>query len=378
MTEIPTPVPGDLIRANPTQIAKGQVKADTSRWPNIDTISVSNNRDKALTEPFIAEVTNNSNGNIKANKVNPEGDRTILPDDEIDISVDTIIENNIPVAEVSAASNINYVCPLSSRTPGASLKVRIIQISNSIAYADVLSEREPGIDLGDRVGVQLTRGNLRATFGPSQLRSFNCVLNREPIVSGSGVARISAYSNDGIECMLKETTNEIQVGDRYQMDVARGSTKAQPPWPESVGISSVQLEQSAASTTALVELTEVRESVSGRIIEYQNLPPLGSTHRVRLERKQDSVHIDGIPVQFDSKSKVSGEGTIEIKKEGVPSEGTITEYHGLPSIHTTVTVTLEQDQDFVLLDGVPIELESPSEITGEVSLEITSDNLPRK
>jgi len=66
-----------------------------------------------------------------------------------------------------------------------------------------------------------------------------------------------------------------------------------------------------------------------------------------------------------SKSEVTGEATIEVTGGEVPRAGRITEYHGLPDVGTSKMVTMRQGQDFVIIDGVPIELESQSEINGK-------------
>lgn len=368
---------GNLFLAEPIQISKGQVKVNASRWPEAKTISVTHHEDGALTNSFIAEVTTISNGKIRAEKVSPQGQRLVLPGDELSVTIDTITSRDTLVADVSAAANINCVYPISHRNLGAALQVQIFQISNSTAYADVVSILDPGVNVNDRVDVQLTRGSSIAEFIDDNLAPFGCRLDREPTAGGPGVARVTGYSTQGTECDLEETVCQLQIGDRYEMMVNRGISEAIPSWDEAIGVESVALnEPSAASTTATVELTEVEDSVTGKVTEYQNVPEVGTYHRLPVELSQKTVFLDGIPIQLVSKSEVTGEATIEVTGGEVPRAGRITEYHGLPDVGTSKMVTMRQGQDFVIIDGVPIELESQSEINGKVSLEIVEGGLP--
>lgn len=377
MTEMDSLDVGDLFLADPQEITKGQVKAKTTGWPDVETISVTHNEDGALTDTFIAEVTKVSNGVVRAEKAAPEGPRMILPGDELAVTVDTIDSDETLVADVSAATNIDYVYPLDNRNPGASLQVQVIQTSDTAAYADVLSVLKPGVNVGDQVDIKVERGTSIAEFDSRNLASFDCRLNQKPTAGGPGIARIIGYSTEGIECKLADTANQLQVGDRYQMAVNRGKPEASPRWDDAVGVQSVALEDSAdASTTAIVELTGVRESVTGRIVGYQNVPEIGSTHRVSLERGQDTVVLEGIPIYLDFESEISGEGTIEITGGEVPRSGQISEYHNLPEAGTKTTLALDREQDFVMLDGVPIDLEEPSQISGDVTIEIVGGGLP--
>lgn len=368
---------GDLFLADPKQISKEQIKGKTSRWAEVDSISVTHNENGALTHSFIAEVTHVSNGSVQADKVTPEGDRLVLPGDELAITLDTIDSEERVVADVSAASNIDQVFPSGHRKPGTTLQVRIIQTSGATAYADVLSVQESGVTVGDSVDVHLKRGSPTAEFEAANLASFDCRLNQKPTAGGPAVAYITGCSTEGIECKLVEVTNQLEIGDRYEMTVKHGEAQAKPQWNDSIGVTHVALDEpAAASTTAVVKLTEVEGAVTGRIVEYQNLPGIGSTHHVSLDRGQDRLVLDAVPVHLDGESEVSGEVTIEVTSGEVPLNGRITEYHDLPEAGMTVTVPLDRGQDFVLLDGVPVEFEEASRISGDVSLEIVGEGPP--
>lgn len=377
MSRIPPLSADDLFLTEPTEISKGQVTADTSWWPSIETITVSHNKSKAITDPFTAVVESVSNGNIRAKKVEKGGSRMVLPGDKISITVDTIDDDGQPVADISAATNIDYVIPTDHCNPGASLQVQIIQISGKKAVGVVQSARYTGVQVGGSIPVKLERGNTKAEFDPGPLKTFICRLDQEPTAGGSGIAKITSISGADINCTLETADNRLELEDRYEMTVTRGEIKAQPHWPDEIGVPTVLLkEPAAASTTAIVEITAVEQTVSGRIIEYQNVPDVGSSHQVNLDRGQDTIHIDGIPIHLNSESEVSGQVTIEITGGNVPLTGQIKEYHDLPAVGTTETVTLDQGQDSVIIDGVPIELESSSEINGTVTLKITGDGFP--
>ena len=81
--------PSDLFLTEPLEIRKGKVGVETSHWPGIDTITVTHDKNRAITDPFIAEAKSVSNGTVNAEKADPEGPRTVLPSDEISIRVDT-------------------------------------------------------------------------------------------------------------------------------------------------------------------------------------------------------------------------------------------------------------------------------------------------
>lgn len=367
----------DWFLAEPIQISKGNVKVDSSRWPEIDTITVTHHEDGAVTGPIIAEVREVSNDCVRADKVDPSGERMVLPGEEIAITIDTIKSGETLLADVSAATNIDHVYPTTDRQPGALLKVRVVRTTGSTAVADVVSVQDPGVKIGNVVNVQLERGSAMAEFEASPLSSFTCNLNRKPTAGGSGVVRITAYSADGLICQLESAENRLQVGDCYVMLVDRDETLAKPLWDDSVGVQHVSLEEpAAASTKAFVELTEVEESVRGQIIEYPDVPDVGSTHCVMFDRGQDEIVLNGIPIYLNAESKVSGQGVIEVTTGDIQLEGRIIEYHDLPEIGETATVTLDRGQDFLMFDGVPVQLSEPSQISGEVSIEIVEGGLP--
>lgn len=301
----------------------------------------------------------------------------VLPGDELAVTIDTIDSKDGAVADVSAATNIDTVYPLSHRNPGSSLQVRIVQISGTTAYADVISIQESGVTVGDSVDIHLNRGSPTAEFEALNLATFDCRLNQKPTAGGPAIAYITGYSTEGIECELVEVTNQLEIGEHYEMTVKRGDTQAQTLWDDSIGVQNVILDEpAAASTTAAIKLTEVEGTVTGRIMEYRNLPDIGSTHYVSLDRGQEMLVLDDVPVHLDGESEISGEVTIEVTSREVPLNGRITEYHDLLEVGTKVKVSLDRGQDFLMLDGVPVKLEEASDISGDVSLEIVGGGPP--
>lgn len=370
---------GDLFLAEPIQISKGQVKAKTSRWVDVDNISVTHDGSGAFSSSFAAKVRTVSDGSVSAEKILPTGSRMIVPGNELNIDLDTITPEGSFVADVSAATNLDFVQPASHSTPGASLNVQIIHVSDETAYADVLAVERPGATLGDQVDVQLERSTSIATFDGGNLESFSCRLDRKPTAGGPGIARITRFSPNGIGCELEQANNNLQIDDQYKMTVENGKVHAVPTWNDSVGVDKVMLDaQTVGTGSVTVELTSVKDDVRGRIHTYLNAPAVGSRHRVALEHGQDELIFEGIPIHLDSPSEITGDCTIQITEEKIPQNAQIVAYHNLPARGETRIMTLERGQDSFILDGVPIELEGPSEISGRVSIEIVSEGVPMK
>lgn len=175
-------------------------------------------------------------------------------------------------------------------TLGDTVSAIVYQIHDGTAYLALKEIIEEGLSIGDRVAVEVHR---LEEIGFLDLNGFDRlpVALEDPVLIGGHAIVELTNVDDSLAGRIVDLDFVPKSGDLYKMVVKRDSAKALTNWEEVRGIDTVALShESIASDEAIIRIVEVGETFKGEIIKYCNPPQLGDEIRASVNLNQREAY----------------------------------------------------------------------------------------
>lgn len=263
---------------------------------------------------------------------------------------------------------------------GDKVVVRIYQVRDKVARGEIKNICKTGLGKGERVPVAVQRQDSTGKLIVDGLDNVPVDLSEPVVIGGTATVELEE-TNGPLRGEIVDLDFIPQVGDEFKMDLTRGSDQASTRWDDRRGVRSIKLPDKAVlSNEATIELTEIGEVFKGRIVDLEFDPQTGDRFEMDVTRGSNQAktrwddRYDVNSVKLPDKAIASGEAIIELNNVGETFNGRIVDYPCLPDENEIVSAIVSEDSETArcVSSECKIVLNKPAELDGEVDVAIHS------